>query len=85
MRTGNVVLDMVIAMSIPIALQWLRKQWEWLGPCVKNFLFRARQKEERYTRSIDYEKVSAFILTVDSEDRCVLRQRYVALPVRTFF
>ena len=58
MRTGNVVLDMVIAMSIPLALKWFREQWHWLGPLIVNFILRTRQTEERYTRIIEYEKVS---------------------------
>lgn len=59
MRTGNVVFDMAIAMSIPLALQGLCKLWDWLKPRVEEFLFNLRRKEERFMRSIEYEKVSS--------------------------
>ncbi|CAN0119203.1 unnamed protein product [Scytosiphon promiscuus] len=59
MRTGNVVLDMVIAMSIPLALQALFKSWEWLKPRIEDFLYSLRRKEEHFSRTIDYEKVSS--------------------------
>eukprot|EP00903_Cladosiphon_okamuranus_P014647 g13582.t1 len=59
MRTGNVVLDMMIAMSIPLALQGLFKFWEWLRPRIEEFLFSLRQQEEHFTRSIEYEKISS--------------------------
>lgn len=64
LRTGNVVLDMIIAMSIPLVLQWLRKQWKCVGPLVNNYVFSPRDKGERYTRCIDYEKVSSYTTTV---------------------
>lgn len=57
MRTGNVVLDMMIAMSIPLALQGLFKFWEWLRPRIEDFLYSLRHKEEHFIRSIEYEKV----------------------------
>lgn len=57
MRTGNVVLDMVIAMSIPLALQALFKSWEWLRPRIEDFLYSLRRQEEHFSRTIDYEKV----------------------------
>lgn len=57
MRTGNVVLDMMIAMSIPLALQGAFKFWEWLRPRIEDFLYSLRQKEEHFIRSIEYEKV----------------------------
>ena len=59
MRTGNVVFDMAIAMSIPLALQGLCKLWDWLKPRIEEFLYNLRRKEERFMRSIEYEKVRA--------------------------
>lgn len=58
MRTGNLVLDMVIAMSIPLALQGIVKLWEWLRPIVDDFIFGLRRKERYFFRSIDYEQVN---------------------------
>ncbi|CAM9306279.1 unnamed protein product [Laminaria digitata] len=45
-------------MSIPLALQGLCKLWDWLKPRIEEFLFNLRRKEERFMRSIEYEKVS---------------------------
>ncbi|CAN0083822.1 unnamed protein product, partial [Ectocarpus sp. 8 AP-2014] len=58
MRTGNVVLDMMIAMSIPLVLQGLYKFWEWLRPLIEEFLFSLRARDEHFSRTIEYEKVS---------------------------
>ncbi|CAM9180173.1 unnamed protein product [Ectocarpus sp. 4 AP-2014] len=58
MRTGNVVLDMMIAMSIPLVLQGLYKFWEWLRPLIEEFLFNLRARDEHFSRTIEYEKVS---------------------------
>eukprot|EP00904_Undaria_pinnatifida_P012176 jgi/Undpi1/8089/HiC_scaffold_24.g10561.m1 len=58
MRTGNVVFDMAIAMSIPLLLQGVCKLWDWLKPRVEEFLLSLRRKDERFTRAIEYEKVS---------------------------
>lgn len=60
MRTGNVVLDMMIAMSIPLALQAFFKFWEWLKPRVEEFLLSFQRQEFYYERSIDHEKVRAW-------------------------
>lgn len=57
MRTGNVVLDMMIAMSIPLVLQGLYKFWEWLRPLIEDFLFSLRARDEHFSRTIEYEKV----------------------------
>lgn len=67
MRTGNVVLDMMIAMSIPLALQGLFKFWEWLRPRIEDFLFSLRQKDDYFVRSIEYEKVCS-VAALDSVD-----------------
>lgn len=58
MRTGNVVLDMMIAMSIPLVLQGLYKLLEWLRPLIEEFLFSLRARDEHFSRTIEYEKVS---------------------------
>ena len=65
MRTGNVVLDMMIAMSIPLVLQGLYKFWEWLRPLIEDFLFSLRARDEHFSRSIEYEKVSAKATEID--------------------
>ena len=57
MRTGNVVFDMMIAMSIPLALQGLFKFLEWLRPRIEDFVLSFQRQEFYYTRSIDHEKV----------------------------
>lgn len=69
MRTGNLILDMVIAMSIPLVLQGLVKLWEWLRPIVDDFIFGLRQKEQYFFRSIDYEQV---IIAPESQHHAVL-------------
>lgn len=64
MRTGNVVFDMAIAMSIPLLLQGVCKLWDWLKPRVEEFLLSLRRKDERFTRAIEYEKVSSTVQAI---------------------
>lgn len=66
MRTGNVVFDMAIAMSIPAVLQGLFKFWEWLRPRIEKFLGSLKRQEDHFFRSIDYEKVKTELLNVES-------------------
>lgn len=61
MRTGNLVLDMIIAMSIPLLMQGVIKLWEWLRPIIDDFIYSFRRKEEYFSRSIDYEKVHTHV------------------------
>ncbi len=60
MRTGNVVLDMMIAMSIPLAVQGLFKFWEWLKPRIEEFMLSFQQQDFYYQRTIDHEKVKGW-------------------------
>jgi len=57
MRTGNVVLDMMIAMSIPLALQAFFKFWEWLKPRIEEFVLSFQRQDFYFVRSIDHVKV----------------------------
>lgn len=57
MRTGNVVLDMAIAMSIPLVLQGLKKLWDWLRPRLEDYIFNVRVQNQVFRRDIEYDKV----------------------------
>eukprot|EP00752_Nemacystus_decipiens_P011862 g10522.t1 len=84
MRTGNVVLDMMIAMSIPLVLQALFKFWEWLRPRIEDFLFSLRPKENYFARSIEYEKITSRWGTEDGNaegQRNNILQKAIALYV----
>lgn len=62
MRTGNVLLDMIIAMSIPLVLKTLQKIWDRLWPVINSFMFnRGSTRKPFFTtfhRTIHYEQVA---------------------------
>lgn len=61
MRTGNVVLDMMIAMCIPLVLKSLQKLWDRLWPVIYGFILNRGSRRKpffsTFHRTIHYEQV----------------------------
>lgn len=55
MRTGNVVLDMLICMAIPVAFKILAAIWERFQPAFLAFIESLKQNNNVVLKTLDYE------------------------------
>ncbi|CAN0433199.1 unnamed protein product [Ascophyllum nodosum] len=59
MRTGNIVIDMIIAVSIPLVLKGLFGLWDsWIWPIIEDLWFSSRRKKLGFSRNVNFEKMS---------------------------
>jgi len=84
LRTGNVILDMMVCMMIPVFFKLIADSWQHVIPFINEILAKFGKEKEYVMKSLDYEfRTNAWgsVLRAGKEERNNILQKAITLYI----